>query len=933
MLPTRPRGVDILPVNRTMADSNDEAALDEIELSKLGDPSGIFDLLEVVGNGTYGQVYKGCFSKTGQLAAIKVMKVTEGEEEEIKKEINFLKKFSTHRNIATYYGAFIKKSRSGKDDQLWLVMEFCGAGSITDLIRSTKGCSLREDWIAYISREILRGLAHLHVNKVIHRDIKGQNVLLTDNAEVKLVDFGVSAQLDKTVARRHTFIGTPYWMAPEVIACDENPDATYDHKSDLWSLGITAIEMAEGKPPLSEMHPMRALFLIPRNPPPKLHSKKWSKKFNSFIEACLIIDYIHRPSTDQLLKHPFVKDQPPERSIRIQLKDHIDRHRKNRRAEDRETDYEYEGSENEEEQQNGRQEPSRNIKVPNESTLRQNFQQIQGGERRNSSAVSPSPGGPPVPRQRQLNAQDGGDILRHKGPAARPVHPSPRLGQNRPEGPPKMGRLIQIGSQQPEAPKPEAPPVLHQPQPLMIKRPPEGQKLMKPPEEKPLGIIIRPAYPVASSGIINPATVDEDSESDDDDGVPAHDGTLLASGPARPLALAGSGREQGRKPEPRTRLDGDEMPPPQPPPRRRNQNQNVAPGRAAPEEGHERTMVVNQKTEVENQGHNHHHPLVDRSSAQAASQSDGSSSSQGRRSDYHTSGVLPDLLPTRVPTQVSAAESSRPVSDAESLAEASGGQEEAPGIYVRGSSGNHAFEAFGFGANGVGSNAAAAAVKGTSGVNVNVEPTANEEDTCPEIHKYKKRFGAEILCGALWGVNLLIGTESGLMLLDRSGAGKVYQLVWRRRFVQMEVLEIQNILVTISGKKNKIRVYYLTWLKSKILKNEGTERRAGFSYVGELEGCIHFKLVKYERIKFLVVALKESIEIYAWAPKPYHKFMVFKSFTNLPENPLLVDLTVEEGSRLKVVYGSNLGFHSIDLDSSVVSDIYIPSRMNSVITP
>jgi len=186
--------------------------------------------VELVGNGTYGQVYKGRHVKTGQLAAIKVMDVTGDEEEEIKQEINMLKKYSHHRNIATYYGAFIKKNPPGMDDQLWLVMEFCGAGSVTDLIKNTKGNTLKEEWIAYICREILRGLSHLHQHKVIHRDIKGQNVLLTENAEVKLVDFGVSAQLDRTVGRRNTFIGTPYWMAPEVIACDENPDATYDFK-------------------------------------------------------------------------------------------------------------------------------------------------------------------------------------------------------------------------------------------------------------------------------------------------------------------------------------------------------------------------------------------------------------------------------------------------------------------------------------------------------------------------------------------------------------------------------------------------------------------------------------------------------------------------------------------------------------------------------
>ena len=340
-------------------------SLDDIDLSSLRDPAGIFDLVEVVGNGTYGQVYKGRHTKTGQLAAIKVMNVNEDEEEEIKLEINVLKKYSNHRNIATYYGAFIKKSPPGKDDQLWLVMEFCGAGSVTDLVKATKGNTLREEWIAYIAREILRGLAHLHQNKVIHRDIKGQNVLLTDNAEVKLVDFGVSAQLDKTIGRRNTFIGTPYWMAPEVIACDENSEATYDNRSDLWSLGITAIEMAEGKPPLCDMHPMRALFLIPRNPPPRLKSSKWSSRFQNFVETCLIKDYTQRPNTEQLLKHSYIKDQPTERQVRIQLKDHIDRHKKNKRTDDHDTEYEYEGSDNEEEEDvNLSGEPSSILQIP-----------------------------------------------------------------------------------------------------------------------------------------------------------------------------------------------------------------------------------------------------------------------------------------------------------------------------------------------------------------------------------------------------------------------------------------------------------------------------------------------------------------------------------------------------------------------------------------
>ncbi|VEL37634.1 unnamed protein product [Protopolystoma xenopodis] len=202
------------------------------------------------------------------------------------------------------------------------------------------------------------GLSHLHANRVIHRDIKGQNVLLTDNAEVKLVDFGVSAQLDKTFGKRNTFIGTPYWMAPEVINCEQNSSCTYDARSDLWSLGITAIEMAEGRPPLCEMHPMRALFLITRNPPPRLkHGPRgggaggiggrgggggggrngqpwvqWSERFDDFVNKCLTKDFIRRPNTLELLKHEFIAGLPNERLVRIQLQEHIDVHKRNRRG-------------------------------------------------------------------------------------------------------------------------------------------------------------------------------------------------------------------------------------------------------------------------------------------------------------------------------------------------------------------------------------------------------------------------------------------------------------------------------------------------------------------------------------------------------------------------------------------------------------------------
>lgn len=224
-------------------------------------------------------------------------------------------------------------------------------------------------------------------------------------------------------------------------------------------------------------------------------------------------------------------------------------------------------------------------------------------------------------------------------------------------------------------------------------------------------------------------------------------------------------------------------------------------------------------------------------------------------------------------------------------------------------------------------------VRKGSVVNVNPTNTRAHSET-PEIRKYKKRFNSEILCAALWGVNLLVGTESGLMLLDRSGQGKVYGLIGRRRFQQMDVLEGLNLLITISGKRNKLRVYYLSWLRNKILHNDPeVEKKQGWTTVGDMEGCGHYRVVKYERIKFLVIALKSSVEVYAWAPKPYHKFMAFKSFADLPHRPLLVDLTVEEGQRLKVIYGSSAGFHAVDVDSGNSYDIYIPVHIQSQITP
>ncbi|XP_030623211.1 TRAF2 and NCK interacting kinase b isoform X2 [Chanos chanos] len=1327
-----------------MASDSPARSLDEIDLSALRDPAGIFELVELVGNGTYGQVYKGRHVKTGQLAAIKVMDVTGDEEEEIKAEINMLKKYSHHRNIATYYGAFVKKNHPGMDDQLWLVMEFCGAGSVTDLIKNTKGNSLKEEWTAYICREILRGLTHLHQHKVIHRDIKGQNVLLTENAEVKLVDFGVSAQLDRTVGRRNTFIGTPYWMAPEVIACDENPDATYDFKSDLWSLGITAIEMAEGAPPLCDMHPMRALFLIPRNPAPRLKSKKWSKKFQSFIDSCLVKNHSQRPSTEQLLKHPFIRDLPNERQVRIQLKDHIDRTKKKRGERD-ETEYEYSGSEEEEEERD-MGEPSSIINIPGESTLRRDFLRLQLANKERSEAlrrqqleqqqneehkrqllaerqkrieeqkeqrrrleeqqrrereirkqqereqrrryeemeqlrreeerrhaereqeyirrqleeeqrqleilqqqllqeqallleykrkqleeqrqaerlqrqlqqeraylvslqqqqqeprpaekkqlyhykdaVNPSDkpawakevmrraqsNSPRIPPKKHHSFNHPGEArvghlllpnqTPHRRPLRPPSYPAPsssrsrerseleirqlpsnaniprirvacepdladiaqqhhqsrgrspgrahrgvsegrveeRSKLNRQSSPalqhkvanrisdpslpprsesfssggiqqartppmhrsvePQMAHLVSVkshgssmsGSQSlhdqssqgvsafQESLSPHRPPMPRQNSDPTSETPPPPPRITSRDDKFDRGSWLRqeedvpPKVPQRTTSI-SPALVRKNSPGNGPGGLGPRAGTHLirASNPDLRVALdsalqrtssgsssssstpssqggsnernrvGGSGKPEGssaasQETKPKAQEESREVTRPSRPADltalakelrelRCNEETNRPPVKVTDYSSSSEESESSEEEDGEGGAHDGTVPVSDipRIMPSAGQESSESYSGMGDHEDDHSNnsygnnskdstlmmretfedrkrsghaesngfpgnGNLPDLVqqsrsPLATPGEGPGRHPGLHAQDLDSVAEYGMGSGSKasftpfvdPRVYQtsptedddeNSASANFADEMLR--QEQEQEQARLNEARKISVVNVNPTNIRPHSDT-PEIRKYKKRFNSEILCAALWGVNLLVGTENGLMLLDRSGQGKVYNLINRRRFQQMDVLEGLNVLVTISGKKNKLRVYYLSWLRNRILHNDPeVEKKQGWITVGDLEGCVHYKVVKYERIKFLVIALKNSVEIYAWAPKPYHKFMAFKSFTDLQHKPQLVDLTVEEGQRLKVIYGSSVGFHVIDVDSGNPYDIYIPSHIQSSVTP
>uniref|UniRef100_A0A673X517 non-specific serine/threonine protein kinase n=1 Tax=Salmo trutta TaxID=8032 RepID=A0A673X517_SALTR len=960
-----------------MANESPAKSLVDIDLASLRDPAGIFELVEVVGNGTYGQVYKGRHVKTGQLAAIKVMDVT---------EVSWC---SIGRGLCLYLVVHLLPHIHFHS--LTLVMEFCGAGSITDLVKNTKGNTLKEDWIAYISREILRGLAHLHAHHVIHRDIKGQNVLLTENAEVKLVDFGVSAQLDRTVGRRNTFIGTPYWMAPEVIACDENPDATYDYRSDLWSTGITAIEMAEGAPrkyTLCDMHPMRALFLIPRNPPPRLKSKKWYK-FCSFIEGSLVKNYTQRPPTDQLLKHPFIRDQPNERQVRIQLKDHIDRTKKKRGEKD-ETEYEYSGSEEEEEEaQEQEGEPSSIVNQPGESTLRRDFIRLQQENKERSEALR---------RQqllqeqqlreqeeykRQLLAERQKRIEQQKEQRRRLEEREMRRQQEREQrrreqdDKRRMEEVERRRKEEEERRRAEEEKRRADREQEYIRRQLEEEQrhleilqqqlLLVRPNSVSLSIFFYPS-------VYLPLSICSSSISKDHlkclttyccCGSILF--VLMMVNDSVPLSLSLQADERYRK-----NIQGSpqaaqvKVQPPVPP----RAAETMANGNApiavhltsAPPLPQDLTALAKELRVVEDV--QRPHKVTDYSSSSEESgttdededdeevdQEGGEESTSGPEDSHAVSSRLSngEMESVKILIVHDKGESDckddtlivRPVRPTPSHSVSNTMQKHKSSssftpfidprllqVSTSGAALNNL--AFGNDARLAEALRADPSRKG-SVVNVNPVNTRPQSDT-PEIRKYKKRFNSEILCAALWGVNLLVGTESGLMLLDRSGQGKVYPLISRRRFQQMDVLEGLNVLVTISGKKNKLRVYYLSWLRNKILHNDPeVEKKQGWVTVGDLEGAVHYKVVKYERIKFLVLALKNSVEVYAWAPKPYHKFMAFKSFGDLVHKPLLVDLTVEEGQRLKVIYGSSNGFHAVDVDSGAVYDIYLPTHIQTSI--
>ncbi|XP_069773714.1 STE20-like serine/threonine-protein kinase isoform X2 [Narcine bancroftii] len=274
------------------------------------DPEDVWTVVGELGDGAFGKVFKALNKETGAAAAAKVISCLNEEElEDYMVEINILGSCD-HPNIVKLLDAFYF------DNNLWIQTEFCTGGAV-DAIMLELERGLTEPQIRVICRQMLEALNYLHDNKIIHRDLKAGNVLLTLEGDIKLADFGVSAKNTQTIQRRTSFIGTPYWMAPEVVQCETTKDVPYDHKADIWSLGITLIELAEMEPPHHELNPMRVLLKITKAPPPTLAlPSQWSLDFKDFLRKALEKNVDVRWCVKQLLQHPFVASVSSNKPIR-----------------------------------------------------------------------------------------------------------------------------------------------------------------------------------------------------------------------------------------------------------------------------------------------------------------------------------------------------------------------------------------------------------------------------------------------------------------------------------------------------------------------------------------------------------------------------------------------------------------------------------------
>ncbi|XP_066916208.1 mitogen-activated protein kinase kinase kinase kinase 5-like [Clytia hemisphaerica] len=388
-------------------------------------PEKDIELIQRIGSGTYGEVYKARWKATGEMAAVKIINIEPGDDFDIiQQEIKIMEECK-HFNIVQYFGSYLRR------DKLWIAMEFCGGGSLQDIYHVTG--PLNEPQIGAVCTEMLKGLDYMHKQHKLHRDIKGANILLTSEGDVKLADFGVGAQITSTMGKRNSFIGTPYWMAPEVAAVERT--GGYDHLCDVWAVGITAIELAECQPPLFELHPMRALYLISKKnytPPSVKDKSKWSSSMREFIKLSLTKNPKKRPSCEKLLQHAYCQSRQVRRVL-TELLDKFDKlkQQKKYRYKEANTDEDSE----EENEKNEKKENNQN----NENKDKRTVKRIKSKKDKNRKDKVNLPDKDMQPVQRETEPERKATI-KAKPPPPVPTHSS--------EGPPTLT----------EAPKRNLPP-------------------------------------------------------------------------------------------------------------------------------------------------------------------------------------------------------------------------------------------------------------------------------------------------------------------------------------------------------------------------------------------------------------------------------------------------------------------------------------------